>query len=83
MYFKEYSEFLLAPDSHKLIFSFTQTQEEGETYEWRYYYDENGKCIETKVKSVDVEDTGDSGVDDKQQFSNYMKVFNMLVNKPM
>ena len=80
MYFKEYSELLPDPDDHRLIFSCTQTWEEGETYEWRYYYDENGKCIETKVKSVDDEDEGDSGLDDKGRYGRYIKVFDMLAN---
>jgi hypothetical protein len=80
MYFKEYGEFLLEPGMHKLIFSFTQALEEGETYEWRYYFDENGKCIDTKVKSVDEEDNGDSGVGDKESFSKYMRVFNLVAN---
>ena len=80
MYFKEYAEFLLDPNAHKLIFSFTQTQEEGETYEYRYYFDENGECIDRKVKSPEVEDEGDSGVDDKEEFAKYMKVFNLMAN---
>ncbi len=83
MYFKEYGEYLLAPDSHKLIFSFTQATEEGETYEYRYYFDENGECIDRKVKSPEVEDEGDSGVDDKEEFNKYIKVFDMLANTSM
>lgn len=80
MYYKEYSEFLLTSDSQKLIFSYTQALEEGETYEYRYYYDENGNCIDQKVSSPDDEDEGDMGVDDKQQFNKYMKVFNDMTN---
>ena len=35
-----YFEYLFAPQSHDLIFSYTNAREEGEKYEWRYYYDE-------------------------------------------
>ncbi|MBQ7686958.1 MAG: hypothetical protein IJT28_06985 [Bacteroidaceae bacterium] len=83
MYFKEYSEFLLDPTYDKLVFSYTQTMEEGETYEWRYYFDENGKCIDRKVKTPDDDDEGDSGVDDKEQFGKYLKVFNLIANSSM
>ena len=83
MYFYEYAEYLLAPDSHKLIFSYKQDQEEGETYEFRYYFDENGKCIEEKIDYPEEMGEGDMGVDDKQQFTRYMKVFNLLVNTPL
>ena len=83
MYFYEYAEYLLAPDSHKLIFSYTQAKEEGETYEFRYYFDENGKCIEEKIQCPEEIDEGDMGVEDKQQFTRYMKVFDLLANTTM
>lgn len=78
MYMKEYAEYLPAPDSHKLIFSYTQDQEEGETYEFRYYFDENINCIEEKIDYPEELGEGDMGVDDKQQFTRYMKVFEEL-----
>ncbi|MBO4564743.1 MAG: hypothetical protein J5720_04860 [Bacteroidaceae bacterium] len=81
MYAKEYAEYLPAPDSHKLIFSYTQDQEEGETYEFRYYFDENVHCIEEKIDFPDELGEGDMGVDDKQSFTRYMKVFELLTNE--
>ena len=38
------------------MFSYTRGREEGEQHEWRYYYDENGQCIETKSDSEDAYD---------------------------
>ena len=71
-----YSEYLFAPQSHDLIFSYTSAKEEGEKFEWRYYYDENGKCIEVKT---DAEDS-DNGASDRVAVQQYLKLFNMLVN---
>lgn len=71
-----YSEYLFAPQSSDLLFSYTSAKEEGEKFEWRYYYDENGKCIEVKT---DAEDT-DDGAGDKATVQRYLKLFNMLVN---
>lgn len=71
-----YSEYLFAPQSSDLIFSYTSAKEEGEKFEWRYYYDENGKCIEVKT---DAEE-GDNGASDKAAVKQYLKVFNILVN---
>lgn len=71
-----YNEYLLAPQSQDLLFSYTSAKEEGEKFEWRYYYDENGKCIEVKTDA----DGGDDGVGDKAAVQRYLKLFNMLVN---
>jgi hypothetical protein len=71
-----YAEYLLAPTSHDLIFSYTKANEEGNTYEWRYYFDENGRCIETKTAS----DTSDDGRGDKQTVSRYVKLFDAIVD---
>ena len=71
-----YYEYLLAPQSQDLLFSYTSAKEEGEKFEWRYYYDENGKCIEVKTDA----DGGDDGAGDKAAVQRYLKLFNMLVN---
>lgn len=71
-----YNEYLLAPQGQDLLFSYTSAKEEGEKFEWRYYYDENGKCIEVKTDA----DGGDDGVGDKAAVQRYLKLFNMLVN---
>ena len=71
-----YFEYLFTPLSHDLIFSYTNAREEGEKYEWRYYYDENGKCIEVKTEAEDE----DGGAADKAQVQRYLKIFDMLVN---
>lgn len=71
-----YFEYLFAPQSHDLIFSYTNAREEGEKYEWRYYYDENGKCIEVKTEEEDE----DGGAADKAKVQQHLKIFNRLVN---
>ena len=71
-----YCEYLFAPQSQDLLFSYTSAREEGEKYEWRYYYDENGKCIEVKTNA----ENGDDGASDKVTVQHYLKLFNMLVN---
>ena len=69
-----YSEYLFAPHSHHLIFSYTNAKEEGEQNEWRYYFDENGQCIEVKTDSADQ----DAGKTDQAQVARYLKVFQIL-----
>jgi hypothetical protein len=69
-----YSEYLFAPHSHHLIFSYTNAKEEGEQNEWRYYYDEKGQCIEVKTNSTDQ----DAGKTDQAQVARYLKVFQIL-----
>ena len=69
-----YDEFLFAPKTQNLIFSFSQGQEEGMTTEWRYYYDENGKCIETKSNS----DETDGGFYDKRAAKDLQAIFREL-----
>lgn len=74
MGFDNYAEYLFAPKSSNLIFSFSNVKEEGEQHEWRYYFDENGRCIETKS---DTEDT-DDGAADKETAKRYVKIFETL-----
>lgn len=71
-----YSEYLFAPQSTDLIFSYTCAQEEGQKFEWRYYYDENGKCIEVKS---DMEEH-DSGAADKKTARRYLDIFKKLLD---
>ena len=74
MGFDNYSEFLFSPKSHDLIFSYTCAREEGEKNEWRYYYDENGKCIEVKTDAAEH----DNGAADKQAAGRYLDIFKKL-----
>ena len=72
-----YSEYLFEPKGKNLIFSYTRGAEEGEVYEWRYYYDENGKCIETKSNSEEV----DEGFYDKRAAKDYQAIYQELCDK--
>ena len=58
------------------MFSYTCVKEEGEKYEWRYYFDENGRCIETKSNHEDT----DGGKADKLKTRRLLHVFNVLMN---
>jgi len=78
MGFDHYGEFLFAPKSNDLIFSYSCAKEEGEQREWRYYFDERGKCIEVKSEAEEV----DYGFSDKITARQYLKVFNALFNLP-
>lgn len=71
-----YNEYLLAPKSHDLIFSYTNAKEEGEQFEWRYYFDENGKCIETMTNS----DTQDGGKEDKDRVRKLVMIFQKITD---
>ena len=71
-----YNEYLFTPQGHHLIFSYTNAKEEGEQHEWRYYFDENGKCIETKSNS----DTKDGGKADKERVGKLVMIFQKLTN---
>lgn len=67
-----YSEFLIADNS--LMFSYCCAREEGEKHEWRYYYDENGRCIEVKTDA----DDNDKGLADKMTAERYLNIFKKL-----
>ena len=72
-----YMEFLFEPKTNDLIFSYTRAREEGEEYEWRYYYDENGKCIETKSNSQET----DEGFYDKRAAKDYLAIMKILLEE--
>ena len=75
MSFDAYSEYLFDPEGKSLIFSYTRVKEEGEQLEWRYYYDENGKCIETKSNTEETDD----GQEDKRTAKELQAFFNSLM----
>jgi hypothetical protein len=79
MGFDNYGEFLFAPKSHDLIFSYSCSKEEGEKREWRYYFDERGKCIEAKSEAEEI----DYGFSDKITAKHYLKIFKALFDRPM
>ena len=76
MSFDGYSEYLFDPKDESLIFSYTRGREEGNEYEWRYYYDENGKCIETKSNSEDTDD----GFYDKRAAKDFLAIFKTMLS---
>ena len=53
MGFDSYSEYLFDSYSPDLIFYYCKCAEEGEQWEWRRYYDQQGECIEQKGNSAD------------------------------
>jgi YD repeat-containing protein len=79
MMLDEYDEYLFESQGSDLIFSYCRSLEEGETWEWRYYYDENGQCIETKSNHEDT----DGGHTDKEAVRHYLDLFNTLINAEM
>ena len=76
MSFDSYSEYLFDPQGEDLIFSYTRSREEGNEYEFRYYYDENGKCIETKSNSEDTDD----GFYDKRAAKDFQAIFKTMLS---
>lgn len=76
MGFDNYNEYLIDPDSQRLMFTYNQGLEENEKMEWRYYFDENGKCIETKTNTEEQ----DNGAEAQKTFLRYMKLFNIFAN---
>ena len=75
MMMEGYDEFLFEPKTKDLIFSYTRAAEEGQVYEWRYYYDENGDCIETKTTNTDETD---DGFYDKRAAKDLQAIFDLL-----
>lgn len=53
MGFDSYEEYLFDTYSQDLIFYYCKCAEEGEQWEWRRYYDQQGNCIEQKGNSAD------------------------------
>lgn len=76
MQYDGYDELLFEPKTDDLIFSYSRGEEEGEVYEWRYYYDENGKCIETKSNSEET----DEGFYDKRAAKDLQAIFRVLTS---
>lgn len=86
MGYDQYSEFLLNDEDQRLdndgkpaktinpMFTYTCVHEENEKYEWRYYFDENGSCIETKSNHEDT----DGGKQDKLKTRRLLHVFNTI-----
>ncbi|GEM_PF-795197 len=74
MGFDNYQEFLFDSTNHRLIFSYDRAMEEGETLEWRYYFDEVGKCIETKTNT----ESNDDGDADKNKAHALQLLFQLL-----
>lgn len=85
-----YSEYLLDPEAQRFgsdekkpaktvnpLFSYTRVHEEGEQYEWRYYFDENGRCIETKSNHEET----DGGQADKLKTRRLLHIFNTIANQ--
>ena len=68
-----YNEYLLSPKSHDLIFSYGQYKEEGSKNEFRYYFDENGQCIERKA-TIQPEEGYDDSLDEKKTAFQYIAV---------
>jgi hypothetical protein len=76
MQFNGYSEYLFEPKTKDLVFSYTRGAEEGQVYDWRYYFDENGDCIETKTNHTDETD---DGFYDKRAAKDDQAIFEMLI----
>jgi len=66
-----YNEFLFTPQSRSLLFSYSRSIEENQKNEWRYYFDNDGKCIETKTNAEDH----DYGAGGKQTAKRYIDLF--------
>lgn len=76
MMFDFYDEYLFDPKTHDLSFTYSRGREEGVEREWRYYFDENGRCIE---RLSNAEEIGD-GYSEKVAADKYLQVFKILVD---
>ena len=79
MMMDNYHEYLLNPKSHDLIFSFGQYKEEGEKNEFRYYFDENGQCIERKA-TIQPEEGYDDSFDEKKAAFQHIIVLKEIID---
>ena len=70
-----YCEYLFDTKSHDLIFSYDRGREEDEEREWRYYFNENRKCIEAKSEAEEIGD----GLSEKMAAKNYVDTFRKLI----
>ena len=73
-----YNEYLFAPKSHDLIFSYGQYKEEDEKNELRFYFDGNGRCIERKG-TIQPEEGYDDSLDEKLTSRQYVAVIEELI----
>ena len=77
MGFDRYCEYLFDTKSHDLIFSYDRGCEEGEEREWRYYFNENRKCIEAKSEAEEIGD----GLSEKMAAKDYVDTFRKLIRE--
>jgi len=70
----EYNEFLFKPQGRSLLFSYCRSVEENQKNEWRYYFDDNGRCIEAKTDA----ESHDNGADDKMTAKRYLDLFDKI-----
>ena len=72
-----YSEYLPDPKTSRLIFCFSQQpQNDGSALEWRYYFDDSGRCVE--VKGTDSK--AGPGFADAPMADFYLALFQTLVS---
>lgn len=72
-----YSEYLFEPKDARLLFCFSQqAQNDGPALEWRYYFDNSGKCIEAKGQ----EERYGPGFADKKTAKAWIELFTALVS---
>lgn len=72
-----YSEYLFDPKDAHLLFCFSQQkQNEGPALEWRYYFDNAGRCIEVRGQDPRY----GPGFADKDAAKRNLELFNVLVN---
>lgn len=72
-----YSEYLPDPKTSRLIFCFSQQpQNDGSALEWRYYFDDSGRCVE--VKGTDSK--AGPGFADIPMADFYLALFQTLVS---
>jgi hypothetical protein len=78
MGFDSYSEDLIDPDTQQLMFSYQRSAEENQVQETRLYFDERGRCIETK-SNANPENVSD-GKMEKLKTCGYLEAFRLMVN---
>lgn len=74
-----YNEYLFAPKSHDLIFSFGQYKEGDSKDELRFYFDESGHCIERKA-TTQPEEGYDDSMDERLTATRYITVIEELID---
>ena len=79
MYIDNYSEYLFEPRRPELIFGYECAREEGEKYEFRYYFDENQRCIERQEATT--EEGYDNSFNIKKSARDYLKVLSQICGR--